>query len=260
MKTFPLLTVIVSIGLVFVSCGATKSQTNSESPREQMPVTKQTVIVMPPSANADEYKNLLFADQTLEELITRHNVPTDPFVKAYQHVKEGKTNDAKKSLRQVLSDPKAEVREKLWAWRALRQLGEKPPPNVANEIQGVVMEVPVDDWIDTLAAYSDGRARYLNPKGGLIVWEAMEENRLSTLARSFINAVKPLVERAPISDKHQPAKGGVIRVSILTYAGIRILEGKDSDVIEGRHILSPATYAGQELFLALTEAAEKQKR
>ena len=196
---------IVAIELVSLSCGATKSQTNSESPREQTPVTKQTVIVMPPSENADEYKNLLFVDQRLEELITRHNVPTDPFAKAYQYVKEGKTDDAKKSLRQILSDPVAEVREKLWAWRALRELGEKPPPSVANEVQGVVMEVPVDDRIDTLAAYSDGRARYLNPKGGLIVWEAMDENRLSTLAKSFINAAKPLVERAPISDKHQPA-------------------------------------------------------
>src|SRR5262245_2222324 len=127
MKLFPL-TVIVAIGLVSVSCGATKSQTSSESPREHMHVTKQTVIVMPPSANAEEYKNLLFVDQTLEELITRHNVPADPFATAYQHVKEGKTDDAKKSLRQVLSDPKSEVREKLWAWRALRQLGEKPPP------------------------------------------------------------------------------------------------------------------------------------
>ena len=258
MKTL-LLTVIVAIELVSVSCGAAKSQTNSESPREQTPVTKQTVIVMPPSENADEYKNLLFVDQRLEELTTRHNVATDPFAKAYQHVKEGKTDDAKKSLRQILSDPVAEVREKLWAWRALRELGEKPPASVANEVQGVVMEVPVDDWIDTLAAYSDGRARYLNPKGGLIVWEAMEENRLSALAKSFINAAKPLVERAPISDKHKPAKDGVIRVSILTYAGIRILEGKDSDVIAGRHILSPAVYAGQELFLALIEAAEKQK-
>ncbi|HET6975559.1 MAG TPA: hypothetical protein VFI24_04500 [Pyrinomonadaceae bacterium] len=259
MKTL-LLTVIVAIGLVSLSCGVTKSQTNSESPREQTPVTKQTVIVMPPSANADEYKDLLFVDQSLEELITRYNAPSDPFAKAYQHVKEGKTDDAKKSLRQVLSDPKAEVREKLWAWRALRQSGDKPPPNVANEIQGVVMEVPVNDWIDTLAAYSDGRARYLNPKGGLIVWEAMEENRLSTLAKNFINAAKPLIERAPISDKHQPAKNGVVRVSILTYAGIHILEGKDSEVIEGRHILSPAAFAGQELFLALLEVAEKQKR
>ncbi len=104
MKTL-LLTVIVAIGFVSASCGVTKSQTNSQSPREQTPVTKQTVTVLPPPANADEYKNLLFVDQRLEELITRHDLPNDPFAKAYQHVKEGKTDDAKKSLRQVLSDP-----------------------------------------------------------------------------------------------------------------------------------------------------------
>ena len=259
MKTL-LLTVTVAIGLVSGSCGATRSETNSESPREQTPGTKQTVVVMPVPANIDEYKKLLFLDQRLEELTTRHNLPNDPFAKAYQQVKEGKTADAKKSLRQVLSDPAAEVREKLWAWRALRQLGEKPPPNVANEIQGVVIEVPVDDWIDTLGAYSDGRARYLNPKGGLIVWEAMEKNELSTLAKSFINAAKPLVDRAPLSDEHQPAKEGVVRVTILTYAGIRVLEGKDSDVMEGSHILSPVARAGQVLFISMLEAAEKQKR
>lgn len=260
MKT-SLLTVIVAMGLFSVSCGATKSQTNSESPREQTtPVTEQTVIVMPPSANADEYKNLLFVDQRLEELVTRYNAPTDQFVKAYQYVKVGKTDDAKKSLWQVLSDPVAEVREKLWAWRALRELGEKPPPSVANEVRGVVIEVPVDDWIDTVAAYSDSRARYLNGKSAvLIVWEAMEKNHISSLAKNLIESAKPLVGKAPIYDKHQPAKDDVVRVSVLTYGGIYILEAKASDITSS-HILSPPFDAGTQLFLALFEASKKQKR
>jgi hypothetical protein len=252
-----------AFGSVIVENGKSSSSEAQaiEKQREQTtPINQQTVIVLPASAYSDDYKNLLFVDQTLEELVTRHNAPADSFAKAYQHVKDGKSNDAKKSLRQILVDPEAEVREKLWVWGALRQLGEKPPPNVADEVQGVVMEVPVDYWIDTLAAYADGRARYLNPKGGLIVWEAMEENRLSTLAKDLIKSAKPLVKKAPIHAKHKPARDGVIRVTILTYGGIRILEGKDSDILAGRHILSPAVYVGQDLFLALIEAAEKQGR
>ena len=241
-----------------------KSPSSSGAPpvirREQTtPVMKQTVTRVPLPTNLDEYRNLLFSDQRLEELVTRHHLPDDPFAKAYQYVKAGKTHDAKKSLGQVLSDPKADVRERLLAWRALRQLGENPPSNIASEVQGVVMEVPTDYGIDTLAAYSDGRAQYLNGRGaGSIVWDAIEENAIGTLVKNFVNATKPLVDKAPLYDKHQSPKKGVVRVTILTYGGIRILEGEASEVIDGRHhLLSYVGSVGTDLFVALIEASEK---
>ena len=253
---YALMGIFASAPLEKGKSSSSQAQTVVKQNMQTKPVPHQTAA----AENSVNHKNLLFVDQTLEELVTHYPAPKDTFVKAYQYIKDGKTDAAKNSLRQVLSDPQAEVREKLWAWGALRQLGEKPPANVADEIQGVVMEVPVDKWIDTLAAYSDGRARYLNGKsGGLIIWDHVEENGLSTLAQNFITAAKPLVEKAPVYAKHQPAKEGVIRVTILTYGGVRIREGTHSDVIAGPHILSPVAYAGQDLLFALVEAAENQK-
>jgi hypothetical protein len=87
-------------------------------------------------------------------------------------------------------------------------LGEKPSPSIGNEVQGVVLEFPIesseykDNWVDTLAAYSDSRARYLNGKTGTgIIWEAPEEPRVNSLVMSVMNAAKPLVEETPIFEK-----------------------------------------------------------
>lgn len=255
MKTVILIIAVVVLGFIFLSCRSLfKSQANLESSQEQT-----TQNANQATTNWDDYKNLLFVDQSLEELVNHYNAPDDLFSQAYKYVKDGKSEEAKKSLKQVLADPTAEVRAKLWAWRALRQLGEKPPSNIANEVQGVVLEVPVDNWVDTLAAYSDGRARYLNGKGGAIVWELPEEARISSLVRSIINAAKPLVEKAPAFDKHQPTKNDVVRISILTYGGIHIVEAKQSDITEN-HTMSTVYNAGAQLFLALLEEDEKSKQ
>src|SRR5690349_15588199 len=58
-------------------------------------------------------------------------------------------------LRAVAEDAFAEPRARLWAWTALRKLGEKPAPVFAQEVLGCVVEVPVDGGLDVLAAYSD---------------------------------------------------------------------------------------------------------
>jgi hypothetical protein len=245
MKTLVLIIVVVVIGLIVLSCRFLfKSQANVETQNASQ------------STNWDDYKNLMFVDQTLEEIVKLYKVPDNPFIQASNYVNGGKPEDAKRILKQVLADPTAEVRTKLWAWNALRQLGEKPPPNMANEVQGMVMEVPVENWVDTLAAYSDGRARYLNGKGGAIVWEVPEETRISPLVGTLINAAKPLVEKSPVYSKHQPTKGDVVRISILTYGGIHIIEAKQSDITE-RHIMSPVYNAGTQLFLALLDENEK---
>ena len=248
MKTLALIIAVMVVGLIVLSCRSIfKSQANVETQNASQ------------TTNWDDYKNLLFVDQTLEEIVKLYKVPDNPFIQAYNYVNDGKPEEAKKILKQVLADPTSEVRTKLWAWNALRQLGEKPPSNIANEVQGVVMEVPVDKWVDTLAAYSDGRARYLNGKGGAIVWEVPEETRISSLIGNFINAAKPLVDKAPIYGKHQPTKNDVVRISILTYGGIHIIEAKQSDITE-RHIISPVYNAGTQLFLALLDENEKSKQ
>jgi hypothetical protein len=260
MKTSILVIAAVITGQLFMSCRyVPKLRADGNSAPRQV---TQNVSQAAPSAtpqNRDDYKELLFVDQSLEEMITRHGLPDDHFARAYKHVKDGQPEEAKKSLRRLLADPAAEVREKLLAWRALRKLGEKLPPNLSREVVGVVLEVPIDNWVDTLAAYSDGRARYLNGKnGGVIIREVPDLTSLDSLVNDVIKAAKPLVEKAPVFDKHQPPKSDVVRVSILTYGGIHIIEAKESDIKEN-HPMVPVFGASTRLFFALLENSEKAK-
>ncbi len=238
----------LTIGLMLLSCqSVSKSQIN-------MPMQNANQ-----ATNWEDYKQILFVDQSLEEFVKLPGVPDDQFVQAHKYVNRGRPEEAKKILKQVLTDPTAEVRTKLWAWNALRQLGAKPPTSIADEVQGVVMEVPVENWVDTLAAYSDGRARYVNGKGGAIVWEAPEDTRISSLVGNFIKAAKPLVDKARVFSKHQPTRSDVVRITILTFGGIRIIEAKQSDIAE-HHIMSGAYDAGTQLFFALLDEDEKAKQ
>lgn len=60
----------------------------------------------------------------------------------------------------------------MWAWTALRALGERPSAMHEGEVLGVVVEVPVDEGVDVLAAYADGRVRFLGSAGQIVVREA----------------------------------------------------------------------------------------
>jgi hypothetical protein len=253
--------ILTVAGLVIGAMLASGCSQSRTSVRSSVTQTDQARPSASPAARPtpwQDFTNLLFADQTLDEFVSHDNAPNPLFTSAYKYVKEGRPEAAKKSLKQVLADPDAELRTKLWAWRSLRQLGEKPPANIANEVQGLVLEVAVENGVDTLAAYSGGSARYVNALGGAIVWEVPGENRISALITNAINAAKPLVEKSPVFDKHQPTKNDVLRVSILTYGGIHVVEAKQSDITE-KHIMSPVYEAGTQLFLALLEENEKSQ-
>ena len=55
----------------------------------------------------------------------------------------------------MLDLPQLETRIQLWVWSALRELGEKPDPELAFEVLGVVIEMPSGDGHDTIAAYGE---------------------------------------------------------------------------------------------------------
>lgn len=251
MKTVILLVVLLAFGIVLLSCRL--STTSGESSVQQVAKASPS-----PSPNKfAEYKAILFVDQSFEDTILSENAPSDLYSQAYKEYKAGKPEEAKKRLRQILIDPQAEVRGRLWAWRALRQLGEKPPADIANEVQGVVLEVPVDNTVDTLAAYSDGRVRYVNGKGaGVVVWETPHHPRIDPLVKQVMKDAQPVVAKTPAFDVHKPEQNDVIRVSILTYGGIHIVEAREGDVSEN-HIMGPVYEAGTKLFIALMEENEK---
>lgn len=207
------------------------------------------------------YKRLFFVDQSIEELVIEYNSRDTLLNEPFNYLRDGNLEAAKKSLRQLLDNPTAEIRHKLWTWKALRQLGELPSSSIGDEVQGVVLEVPLDNWVDTLAVYSDGRVRYLNGKigmnGGLIMFEDTENPHIKPLAMRVIDSAKSLVGKTPIVDKHDEENPTVEpRISVLTHKGIYIID-RDCD---NSYLTEPVLSMGTQLFLTLLEVNEQSKR
>lgn len=127
-------------------------------------------------SDGDPIRQRLFASQSIKELMSRVQLdgkpgPFQTIADVSKLLDEGKKEEAVILLRSVLQIPNLETRIQLWVWSGLRELGEKPGPKAGFEVLGVVLEMPSGGAYDTLAAYVDGSARYLNFSGGAIFSE-----------------------------------------------------------------------------------------
>jgi len=252
----------------------------------EMPV--QSVNSTSPSSET-AFKELLFADQSLEEILFSGDFEDDPeleqavknlkenkFAKALQilesseaksgiepyrvlalalaHQNLDELEQAKQNLRQITDSPEAESRMKLLTCTALRTMGEQSEMQMADEVLGVVIEVPVSTGIDTLAAYQDGRARYINYSGGIIIWE-MTDGEISTLAKEVVNNAQELATEFPVVESREATKEGYYRFSLLTCGGIRSSELAPESVEENNSTLSTVFSKATQLLVALVEQA-----
>jgi len=72
------------------------------------------------------------------------------------------------ALRKIAQDPYEESRLRALAYNRLRAAGQAVP---AKTLLGAIVEVPLEQGLDVLAAYPDGRVRYLNQSGKVLaVW------------------------------------------------------------------------------------------
>ena len=252
-----------------------------------------------PDASAASYaelKALLFADRSLEEVlrdieskkeVLKHPPPfaNQSLKEALKHIEKhppsdpsslwasslaasqkGQLEEAKKYLKQVLAT-ETESRVRLLTWKALRDLGERPSPKVAAEVQGVVCELHNEAGVGTLAAYSDGRVRWIGGQGAMTIWESPgADPELSVVIREFLKSVKPLIQTTPVADKHKTPEPEMeyFRVSILTYGGIHTVEVFGPEITEG-HRMAPVLITSTKLLNTLkqkadeAEEAQKQK-
>jgi hypothetical protein len=172
---------------------------------------------------------------------------------AYVKLKMDEASEAGRLLRAVTLIS-SEARLRLWAWYNLRQLGKFPSPDLAHQVLGVIIEVPFEDRQDTLAAYADGTARYINHQGGTIVWDRLDET-ITPLVMNVIRETQAL--GAPQEDRlDDPIPADHVRLNVLTPGGIYCWQGAVGD--------NPAqtrTFAIMaELLRALVLAAIEQRR
>ena len=202
-----------------------------------------------------ELRDTLFGDLPLSEWpsdpASAEGSPWDSFVAARRAFESGDPPSAGASLRRVLSTPGLESRHYLQAWHALRAAGEQPDDAEAKHLYGVVVEVPMPDGLDLLAAYEDGTARYYNYSGAGVVWERPDAS-LDPAVSALLEAGRTLVTQiGPWEGARPPApQDGNVRVSLLTPSGLHFGEGPfdalASDQLGGP-VIAAATRLMQEL-------------
>jgi len=125
----------------------------------------------------------------------------------------------------VLDTPALESRQYLQAWSCLRQLDRDALTGLPERLYGVVLDVPLEQGYDTLAAYEDHTARYLNQGGGAIIWHA-EDTAMDALIDTLLAAARPLLATVGVWESARPPlTAGRARVSLLTAEGLHFTEG-----------------------------------
>lgn len=188
-------------------------------------------VALHPSSIHREIRNTLFGDVPLGELVKAHPKvslaePWASFQRARDFRDAGDTAAAVEALRHIVAMPDLETRVFLQAWHTLRELGEKPPPEKAKEVLGVVIEIGMPKGLDLVAAYRDHRARYFNYSGAGVLWERRDHS-LDELIDELLQAgtlvakvIGPWTQARPPEPRH-----GIARINLLTPSGLHLGQG-----------------------------------
>lgn len=179
----------------------------------------------PPASSDHPLRATLFGDQPLDTWgATGNGEPWTSFATALR-LRESDPAGAREALSAVLGRPSLESRHYVQAWDALRAFGAVPAGDQAKHVYGVVVDVPMSKGSDTLAAYEDGSARYLNFSGAAIIWEHPDRS-LQGEIDGLLAAGRALVARiGPWEHARPPLPPGLVRISVFTPSGLHFGQG-----------------------------------
>ncbi|HEX8958095.1 MAG TPA: hypothetical protein VF798_17610 [Burkholderiaceae bacterium] len=140
------------------------------------------------------------------------------------------------AVRSVAEDTKESSCVRLLAYKWLREHSQLVPPR---QLLGVVIEVPVDEGLDTLAAYADGHVRFISHADKLSVVDAPPAAVQDKTRVLFASSNKLLSRIGVWNKKRLPAPiKGKVRMSFLGSDGLYFGEGsfaaiqKDADATQ----------------------------
>jgi hypothetical protein len=124
----------------------------------------------------------------------------------------------------------------------------------AKHVYGVVVDVPVENGFDTVAAFDDRSARYLNFSGAAVVWDA-PDSRMDARVRELLAAGQQLATLiGPWQDERPPLTPLNARISLLTPSGLHFGEGPFED-FAADPMASPVIAAAASLMQSLISVA-----
>ena len=119
--------------------------------------------------------------------------------------------------------PGLESRHYLQAWFFLHRLQVDPPPDESTRVYGVLVDVCLETGTESVVAYADHHARYMNYRGGGFIWEAPDASlndpvdRLLRACEIVAAQIPPLEQGIP----NPPVQVDAVQICILTPGGIR---------------------------------------
>lgn len=127
------------------------------------------------------------------------------------------------ALRAIADDESQESRVRVLAYNRLREMKQAVP---SKRLLGVIVEVPLESGLDVLAAFPDGRVRYINQSGKMSIFEASPPEIARPL-KKLIAASQPVVNQIGPWDKPRlaPPEAGLVRLTFLVSDGLYFGQG-----------------------------------
>lgn len=127
------------------------------------------------------------------------------------------------AVRALAADARQESRVRALAYAWLREHHETVP---RDELLGVVVEVALPGGLDVLAAYRDGRVRYLNHGGRVVLIDARTPLLDPLLDALFSASDRALPQAQPWRRVQGTGPGpGHVRIGLLSSGGLLRIEG-----------------------------------
>jgi len=154
-------------------------------------------------------------------------------------------------LEKTAGDPAVESRVRVLAFNRLRAMQLPVPPK---QLLGTIIEFPQDNGLDTLAAFADGRVRYINQTGKPGFFEGAP-TQVVAKANELIRVSQFAVDQCG-GPSHEPRRpppdGDLLRLSFLVSDGLYFGEGSYEALMDdpaGQPVLN----AGSELLVQLVD-------
>ncbi|HYJ04922.1 MAG TPA: hypothetical protein VEX43_07295 [Chthoniobacterales bacterium] len=221
---------------------------------------KEDFVFSDSSSPKSTIRDTLFGDTALERWMgDGQGIPWSHFAAGKRSLDDGNREQAASCFKQVLNVPNLEPRHYLQAWHFLRPLGHNPTPEESRKVLGVVVEIPIQDGLDLVAAYPDHTARYYNFSGAGVVWshpDASLDQQIDQLICAG-EAVAKQLSPWPGS-RPKPPSTGQVRLSFLTPAGISFGQGPFQDLAADPNG-GPVIAAAADLMQALMAKAQPKQ-
>jgi hypothetical protein len=157
------------------------------------------------------------------------------------------------ALQALAADTSQESRVRVLAYNALLKMSAAPQKK---ELLGIIVEVGLRAGLETLAAYRDGQASYIDKSGQVLIWESPGPEIKARIEKLFRAGEAVVAQTGPWGKPRLiPPPQGVVRVTLLVSDGLYFGHGPIA-VLQQDPIGGPVIAVATELLAALTATAQ----